>query len=332
MRWFGRGTSGMLSAIAAAAAIGVASGAASPIRIAALRQGEVWTVRPSGGWDQRQTSTGGKVEDFQFSPRGEYLAYAKRIRAAEERPICSIVVVNASTGDVLKEIAPEDGWIDIDKWIGTRLLYHASSGMEVSAFFEFDAARRIGRELDPATGSRGFDTDLSPDGSLFSYVDDVGVGPTFQERLHLVQTSSGADAIAVSKRSIIAPAIATSNAAVAFMEVADQTLPRHDRIWVYRRPDQSVMLLADQPVSAKSSGTGLKWSPDDRYLSLNFGSTITVLNVADATIVRTLRGTGACWSDASTLVFETQAGIETVDVLSRARRVRVTAATSLQCL
>ena len=324
--------SGVVGAIAAVSLCGLASGASSAVRIAALRDGEVWTVRPGGGWDHPQTRSSGRIEDFRFSPRGEFLAYARRIRAADERPICSIVILDASTGKVLKEIEPEDGWIDIDKWLGTRLRYHASSHMEVSAFFEFDTAQRRARELDPTAGSRGFDTDLSPDGSLLAYVDDAGVGRTFQERLHLVQVTSGTDRIAVSKRSIMAPAIAWSNDAVAFVEVVDDTTASRDRVWVYRLPEASVKLLADRPASSKNAGSGLLWSPDDRRLSIDFGSRVTVLNVSDALALRTFQGTNACWLDPTTLIVESQGGVDRVDVVTGNRRVLVRGASHPQCL
>jgi hypothetical protein len=91
------------------------------------------------GGRRQQTRTGAKVEDFRFSPHGDYFAYAERFRPGCGRPICSIVIVDVATGGVIKELQPDDGWIDIDKWLGTTLLYHASAARDVSGVFEFDA-------------------------------------------------------------------------------------------------------------------------------------------------------------------------------------------------
>jgi hypothetical protein len=48
---------------------------------------------------------------------------------------------------------------------------------------------------------------MTPDGSLLAYLDNVGLGPSFEEQLHLVDTATGGDAVQVSKRSLMAPAI-----------------------------------------------------------------------------------------------------------------------------
>src|SRR5438552_2592923 len=160
--------------------------ATPPAHIAFLNKGEVWMVSVGLSKLQQQTRTGAKVEDFRFSPRGDYLAYAERLRPGHGRPICSIVIVNLATGRVIKELQPNDGWIDIDKWLGTTLVYHASAAMEISGVFEFDAVRLTGRELESHAGSRALDSDMTPDGSLLAYVDNVGLGPTFEEQLHLV--------------------------------------------------------------------------------------------------------------------------------------------------
>jgi Tol biopolymer transport system component len=72
-------------------------------QVAFLNAGEVWTVSSNGGTPTRITQTGARVEDFRMSRDGRYLAYAKRVRQAEERPITSIVVVRVATGAVLTE-------------------------------------------------------------------------------------------------------------------------------------------------------------------------------------------------------------------------------------
>ena len=54
----------------------------------------------------------------------------------------------------------------------TALLYHSSAAMEVSGFFEFDAVRGVGRELEPGAGSIALDSDMTADGSWLAYVDN----------------------------------------------------------------------------------------------------------------------------------------------------------------
>lgn len=318
---------------AIAALLTTAPTAATPsARIAFLDKGEVWVLSAERGRPERQTRTGAKVEDFRFSPRGDYLAYAKRLRPGDGRPICSIVIIHAATGRVIKEIRPDDGWIDIDKWLGTTLLYHASAAMEVSGFFEFDAIRRAGRELDPSAGSRTFDRDMTPDGSLLAYVDDIGLGPTFEERLHLLDTTTGADAVHVSKRSVRAPAISPTKDAVTFIEVFGELSSARDRVWVYRRHDRSVTMLRDHDVTPKSAGSVLAWSTDGRYVSVNFGGRVTVLDITDTSPPRTFRGIDACWSGAGTVVVGSTDGFEAIDVVTGMRQPLVAGGSRPQCL
>ena len=323
----------VLRCFAIAALLTMTVAAATPsARIAFLDKGEVWVLSAEGGRPERQTRTGAKVEDFRFSPRGDYLAYAKRLRPGDGRPICSIFITNAATGRVIKEIRPDDGWIDIDKWLGTTLLYHASAAMEVSGFFEFDAVRRAGRELEPNVGSRTFDRDMTPDGSLLAYVDDIGLGPTFEERLHLVDAATGADVVQVSKRSVLAPAISPTKEAVAFIEVFGELSTARDRVWVYRRHDRSVKMISDADVTPKSAGSGLTWSPDSRYVSVNFGGRVTVLDISETLPSRTFRGVDACWSGAGTLVVGSTAGLEAIDVVTGMRQLVVSGGSRPQCL
>ena len=75
---------------------------------------------------------------------------------------------------------------------------------------------------------------MTADGSLLAYVDNIGLGPTFEERLHLVDTATGADAVQVSKRSLMAPAIAPSKDAVTFIEVFGDAAVK-DRLFAINR-------------------------------------------------------------------------------------------------
>lgn len=218
-----------------------------------------------------------------------------------------------------------------DKWLGTTLLYHSSAAMEVSGIFEFDAARRVGRQIEQG-GAHTFDNDMSSDGSVRAYVDDLGLGPTFEERLHLVDTATGTDTVRVSKRSVMAPAISPANDAVAFVEVSGERATARDRVWIYRQRDGSVTMIDDDAVRPKSAGSGLLWSPDRRYLLINFGSGITVLDVTAATPPRKFRGTDACWSDADTIVFGNSVGVDKIDISSGTRKPIVSKGTRPQCV
>lgn len=301
--------------------------------VAFLKAGEVWTVPSGGGNPTKITNTHGLVEDFRFSPQREYLAYSKRIKKGDERPISSIVIVRIATKAVVIEIKPDGGWIDIDRWLGTKLIYHSSAAMEVSGVFEFDAVRRTRRELDPNGGWVALGSDMSADGSLLAYADDVGLGPTYLNRLHFVETASGNDVIHVSRRSIMAVAIAPDKGGAAFVEVVDQVRDRgdaRDRVWIYRQ-NAGESMIYEGPVRPKGGGSGLTWSPDLRYIAMNFGGRTTVLDTTKTIAPREFQGTDACWTGANQLAVTTAAGVQTIDVDSDHRVVLAAAAARSQC-
>jgi hypothetical protein len=322
----------LLLILSTAASLAATLGAADPsARIAFLDRGEIWDLGSSGR-AQQKTNTGGKVQDFRYSPDGEYLAYSKRLKPGDGRPICSIVIVDVVSGRLITEIPPREGWIDIDKWLGSTLLYHSSEAMEVSGVFSFDASRQTGRELDLNVGSIALDSDATPDGAWLVYVDDDGVGPTYQQRLHLVDVPANSDSVQVSKRSIMAPALAPSLDAIAFVEVAGDGAAARDHVWVYRTSDRRVTMLDDEAVQPKSAGTGLAWSPDGRYVLTNFDTGVTVLDATGGTAPRRFRGTDACWLDSGTVVVGQGGGITAVDIESGATRSIVRRGGSPQCL
>jgi hypothetical protein len=303
--------------------------------VAFLQNGEVWTS-PEGadGTIRQATHTGGRVEDFRYSVDGQYLAYARRIRDAAERPVAAIVVMRVATGTILAELQPDDGWLDIDRWLGSVLVYHASSGLDVSGIYEYDAVRGARRELDPARTSPN-DRDVSKDGRLSVYVDDTGLGPVFRQRLHVVDVRTGADVVRASKRSVMAPAISPSTAAVAFVEVVDAPpngTPGLDRVWI-SRSDGSEAMVYEGPVRAKGGGSGLMWAPDSGRISMDFGARTIVLDAgSNARPLQDLPGTDTCWIDARQIVMATAAGVERIDVLSRARQLIAPRARRPQCL
>jgi dipeptidyl aminopeptidase/acylaminoacyl peptidase len=302
--------------------------------IAFLRAGDVWTQSGDGGSATNVTRSGGRVEDFRFSPTGEYLAFAKRIRRAEERPVCSIVVMRTASRRVLREFTPSEGWLDIDKWLGPRLIYHSSAAMEVNGVFEYDVSTDARRALDLELGSIAMDSDASPDGRLTAFVDNDGVGATFESRVHVRDARTGDDVVHARKRSAMAPAISPDARAVAFLEVVDGTAGMtngRDRVWVTRLGRETT-LIYDGPVQAKGGGSALTWSPDSSRLAMNFGGRTTILDPGRVTPGRQLSGAAACWLDPAHLIVATPAGIARIAIESGESRPVAAAASRPQCL
>lgn len=300
--------------------------------VAFLLNGEVWTIPPGGGEAVRVTSTGGLVENFRYSPDHAYLAYAKRIGAGED-DITSIMVVRTDNGTMLTDLESAGESMHIDRWLGRTLVYHASTPGEVSGVYEYDTVRRERREVDLSGTVSWSDRDASVDGTLTVYVDDVGLGPTFRERLHLVD-STGADLVRASRRSVMAPDISPDGRAIAYVEVLDTTdVPARarDRVWVVR-PDGTEVMIYDGPVRAK--GGGLTWSPDGRYVAMNFSGRVFVLDAnAPRPPVLEQSGNAACWVDEDHLAIARPGlGIDVLELPSGAGRHLVAEGSRPQCV
>ena len=96
---------------------------------------------------------------------------------------------------------------------------------------------------------------------------------------------------------------------MTFVEVVGEGSNARDRVRVCRRSDRSVKMIDDDTVKPESAGAGgLAWSADSRYVSVDFGGSVTVLDVADTSPARTFRGVGACWSGADTVVVANMTG------------------------
>lgn len=317
-----------------------------PSRLAFLRDGEVWMSERDGQRATQLTRTRGKVEDFSIEPAGDYLAYSRTVKYVDDsgvlepgekpgkRGVQSIVIVSLGSGRTIATLEPAaDEWIHIDKWLPRgRLLGHSSSGFDVTDVFEFDVATRQRRDLGLEIGGRLIEGDAVRDGSLTTYVDDIGLGPTYQERLHLVDR--GTDTVRASKRSIGAPRIAHGKQAVAFVEVTNGSKPVHDRVWVVSLSSGDLRLVFEDTVRPKTWGVaGLSWSLDDRYLAINYGGVATIVDTrSSGGRPAQIRGTDVCWIGAGEMILASQMGIDLYDVASGARRTLVPNASSPRCM
>jgi Tol biopolymer transport system component len=234
-------------------------------QIAFLRNHEVWISDRNGRNAKQITGTRGRVDHFAVSPAGDYLAYAPTIRYVDEvglfepddkpgkRGVQSIVIEHLGNRRRIAELDPGDEWIAIDRWLPNgRLIGHSSSGFDVTDVFEFDVASRQRRNLGLERGGRLVEGDVAPDGSLTAYVDDTGLGSTYQQRLHVVDR--GSDVVRVSRRSILSPRIARGKGAIGFVEVVDTPGQARDRVWVLNLATSDLRVVHEDIVRSKSWG------------------------------------------------------------------------------
>jgi len=263
-----------------------------------------------GGNIRRVTDTGGKVEDFLFSPSLNYVAYSKRIKTVEEpgvwekgekpprRSVCSIVVLEL---EGLKPrsgmIPPEGEWIYFDKWMPKdRLLGHRSSGFDVAGFFVLDARGGLQSELDYEQGGRLSEADFTPDGSLQAYLKDSGLGKEFKTHLYLVDLKTNAERLLLSKKSVLSPKISPDKTRIAFFEVEYQEKKGFDNLWVYDIQKNLLKKLYHGPAKPKFGGVNdLTWSPDARHIAISFLSETLVLETENPAHVHRVRGKDLSW-------------------------------------
>jgi Tol biopolymer transport system component len=294
--------------LAGSAAASAAAGPAQAGRIFFLRGAEVWSADLAGKGAAAVTRTGGKVDAYEASADGRYLAYEKVLRYVDEpgewdegeepprRAVSSIVVMDLAARRVLKEIPPpEDERIYIDRITPAgSLIFHTAGGFDVSGFLEYDIPRGVQRDLDYSRGSAFANSaDFAPDGSLVAYADE-------NSALRLLDLKTGIDRMLPAKRGAVEAALSPDRTRVGYVEVEWGTAKR-DRLWVYDLKAQTATERWSGPVRAKS-GRGLAWSPD--------GSRIGVFRAPEAVVVEprkggaatTLKGTEFAWLDAGTLL------------------------------
>ena len=287
-------------------------------KVAFLKNGEIWVVDLDGGNIRRITDTGGKIEDFLFSPFLRYLAYSKRIKTVEEpglwekgekppqRSVCSIVIQDLRNQKTIYEMVPPEGeWIHSDKWMPKeRLLGHSSSGFDVSGFFLVDARRGRQNELEYEQGARLLEADFAPDDSLQAYVKDTGVGKDFKTNLFLVDLKTNAERLLLSKRSLLSPKISPDKAWIAFFEVQYQEKIGFDNLWVYDIRKDSLEKLYHGPAKPKSGGVNdLTGSPDGRHIAVSFPSETIVLEIGNPVNVHRVRGNDLSWVSNRSVIY-----------------------------
>ncbi len=285
-------------------------------KIAFLRNGEVWIATKDGRDARPITKTSRNIKDpfanFLFSPTLRYLAYTKFLRYADEpglweenepvpqRAVSSIVITDLTTQKTVKEILPPEGdWIYPDRWLpDDRLLFHESSGFDISGFFEYDVRQNSQRELDAEKGSQLLGADVHPEGSLVAYVTDSGLGPQYRQHLHLLDLQSNADRILVSRRSILAPRISHQKKSVAFLEVEDVKGEYFHNLWIVNTKDGSVKHLY-----RRRGASALAWSLDDGFIGMCFSAEAILLAIQNPASTHKFQGTECVWIDTNKLLY-----------------------------
>jgi Tol biopolymer transport system component len=287
-------------------------------KIAFLRDGEIWLADQDGGNIRRVTDTGGKVEDFLFSPSLIYVAYSKRIKTVEEpglwekgeqppqRSVCTIVVLELRNLKIISEMVPPEGeWIYFDKWMPKdRLLGHRSSGFDVSGFFVFDARGGLQSELDSEQGGRLLDADFTSDSSVQAYAIDSGVGKDYKISLYLVDLNTKAERLLLSKRSVLSPKISPDKTRIAFFEVEYQEKKGSDNLWIYDIQNNHLKKLYHGPAKPKSGGVSdLTWSPDGQNIAVSFPSDTLLLEIENPAHVRRVQGKDLSWVSKQRVIY-----------------------------
>jgi hypothetical protein len=284
-------------------------------KAAFLQDGEVW-ISGLDGTASRVTDTGGKVEGYIFSPGLEYLAYSKVIRYVDEpglyeegedvpqRSVCSIVFAVVATRAVVAEVEPAEGWIYPLKWVSAGVLFCSeSSGLDVSGFFTYDVAGRERTELDYNRGSILLGACFSDTDSLMAYVTDSGLGPEYQEHLHVLSQSTGEDTIIASRRSVADPAFSPGHRSIAFLEVESQGGRYFDNLWVCRIDGGGLRRLYRGPSRPKSGGVdALSWAPDGKRVGYFLPPEALLFDADGAETPKTVKGRAFAWAGSALLL------------------------------
>ena len=287
-------------------------------KIAFLRSGEVCVGDPDGTNIKRVTQTGGRIEDFLFSPSLRFLAYSKKIRTAEEpglwekgetppqRSVCSIMVLELKSLKPRSEMVPPEGeWLYIDKWIPQEcLLGHRSSGFDVAGFFVIEAPESPPRDLDYRQGGLLLESDFSLDGSMQVYMKDSGLGRDFQTHLYLVDLNTPRERLLLSKRSILSPKISPNKSQVAFLDVDYQNQKGFDTLWVYDIRKTLLKKLHHGPAKPKFAGVSdLAWSLDGKHIAMFFPSQTLVFEIGNPSHVYKIGGKDPYWISNRSVVY-----------------------------
>ncbi|MEW6411914.1 MAG: hypothetical protein AB1483_05505 [Candidatus Zixiibacteriota bacterium] len=302
-------------------------------RIAYLQNGDIYTADLNGSNIEKITGTGGQIAEFTFSPDLKYLAYT-RVAGMVESPgyyeddeeipqteIYSIVFVDLTTLDTIAQIEPEGEWLNPVRWTSAhKLLYYWSSGYDVSRFFEYDIASRTKVELDYMLGTRLMEAGISSGGRLVAYIDDIGLGKTFEQRLHLSNAETGEDRIIANARWLFDPCFSTDDEFIAFLTVETVDSQSIDNLMLYSLADGSPAKLASLPAKPKS-GCRVQWSPGDSCIGIFYmpgyppnGYVLARDNPVD---IHEISGNEFCWLTDNRLLLSRGEGIFIYDMSTR---------------
>jgi dipeptidyl aminopeptidase/acylaminoacyl peptidase len=300
----------LLAGLPAGSAAASAVEPAQAGRIFFLRGAEVWSADLAGGGAAAVTRTGGKVDAYEVSPDGRYLAYQRVLEYVEEagesdegeevpqRAVSSVVVMDLAARRVLKEIPPsEDVFLYVDRVTpGGSVILHTAGHFDVSGFLEYDIVRGVQRELDYARWSAlATRADFAPDGSLVAYADENGA-------LRLLDTRTGVDRMLPAKRGAVDVALSPDRTRIAYVEVERGESVKRDRLWLYDLKAQRATEAWSGPVRPKPGQGGLAWSPDGTRVGLFWGPEAVVVDPRKPGTAVTLRGTEFAWLDAGRLL------------------------------
>ena len=303
-------------------------------KVAFLVKGDVWIsdLDSISGLDsaavRQLTQTGGKVEEFFFSPSLRFLAYSNVIEYVDDpglyeegeevpqRSVCSIVILDLESNRVVEEIQPKEGWIYAAKWLSaSRLLCYESSGFDVSGFFTYDALSRTREDVDVNRGSMLLDADFSLTDSLMAYVSDSGLGKTYSQHLHVADLKTGEDTVIASRRSVSDPTFSADHKAIAFLEVESDSGKYFDNLWVCGINGDRAEKLYRGPARPKSGGVdGLSWSPDSRRVAYFYPSEALVFDVGAEGAIQKIEGQEFSWTEGRTVLVSRAGDLYLVDL------------------
>jgi hypothetical protein len=300
----------LLAGLVAASAASAAAAAPPAGRIFFLRGAEVWSADLAGKGAAAVTRTGGRVDAYEASADGRYLAYQRVLEYVDEagewgegeevprRAVSSVVVMDLAARRVLKEIPPsEDVFLYVDRVTpGGSVILHTAGHFDVSGFLEYDVVRGVRRELDYARGSAlATRADFAPDGSLVAYADENGA-------LRLLDTRTGVDRMLPAKRGAVDVALSPDRTRIAYLEVESGGSVRRDRLWLYDLKAHTATEAWSGPVRPKPGRGGLAWSPDGSRVGVFWAPEAVVVDPRKGGAAATLKGTEFAWLDAGTLV------------------------------
>ncbi|UCD64306.1 MAG: hypothetical protein JSW34_02380 [Candidatus Zixiibacteriota bacterium] len=302
-------------------------------KIAFLQNGEVCASHADGSDIIAVTQTGGKVDDFVFSPRLEYLAFTREFAMApglvpcdfdgEEWPmvpIHSVVFINLATMSTLTEIEPEELWQHLGQWTAPdRFVFYLTGTHTLAGYVEHDIKSNTQTKVDRSKEYDLYGPSYSADYNLVLYTTDSGLGETYHHRLHLLDRTTGEDRILVRQNSIFSHNLSPDNKSVALMgRVSRDNWVARD-VWIYRVEDESLELFLSD--SAGLPRNGPTWSPDGKFIGLADGVEMLLTAVENPLETHRIKGNHFSWIDDKHLLMSRGNGIYQYDLASEQARL-----------